>query len=154
MIDWHVLGKFWTASPVFFSLPKLSTSMPFSLCHYNVSEVVFWEAKVTSQLHILGYSVRFYFRSGGAKVWVMCVVLPRCYSEEFCLCLQGERWLDGQLQHWEDASKPCKPGCCFHWLNSHGQSLLRLYSSSSFDLSFFLLGLKSCITKEFNLCPS
>lgn len=34
----------------------------------------------------------------GQKVWGMCVMGPRCYCKEFCLSLQGESRLDGQLQ--------------------------------------------------------
>lgn len=111
--DWLLSSESFDRPSSSFS-PKFSISVPFSLCHHDVSEVVFWEAKVTSQLHILGINVSFYFSGGVAKVWGMCVVRPYCYSKEFSLCLQGERLLDGQLQLWGDVGKPFEPGCCFH----------------------------------------
>lgn len=62
------LEKLQAASVVALSLHS------FLFAFYNVSEAVFWEAKVTSQLHILGCVVSAYFRCARAKVWNMHVV--------------------------------------------------------------------------------
>lgn len=131
--DWLIcLEKFWAASLVAFSLNSLLQ------CPLQCQ----WSCILGSKSH-----------KSIAHSWHRCQLLfqkwrsisleyvcgaPRCYSKEFCLCLQGERWLDGPLQLWRDVGKPFKPQCCFHWLNNWGQSLLRRPSSPSSDLLFLL----------------
>lgn len=67
------LEKLQAASVVALSLHSC-LQCPFLFAFYNVSEAVFWEAKVTSQLHILGCVVSAYFRCAQAKIWNMHVV--------------------------------------------------------------------------------
>lgn len=69
MIDWFVLEKFGAASAVALPLNSL-LQCPFLFAIAITVKLYFRQQKVTSQSHILGISVSFYFRNGGAKVRV------------------------------------------------------------------------------------
>lgn len=73
---------------------------------------------------------------------------PRCYSKEFCLSLQGE----------VGSSNSALTGC---WWTLQSLDAVFIHFSSCSQrsiwpptLSFSVLGQKSCISEEFNLCPS
>lgn len=155
MIDWYDLEIFWGVSVVTFSLNSLlQCLLQFSLPSRCQWSCISGSKSHKSFVHSWHWSQPLFQQWRGKGPGYVCGAAT--------LLLQGILFMFARCKvvGWSTA---VQMGCCqtlqtwiLNWINSQRQSLLRLPSSPSSDLHFppSVLGLMSCITREFNLCPS